>query len=325
MLLRRSVLASLAASALPASAVLADQRPIRIGWLTAQSEGSLAPYVAAFRANLPSVGLTERRDISIEFRYGDDNVERVPALAAELIALPVRLIVAQGAAVSILARLQLPVPIVYVVSGEPVAAGLATTLARPKGNMTGLTLMAAELNAKRLELLRDILPGLSRVALVGNPEHPGAPLERDYTMKVAQQIGLRLDYYATPSRQELASVLETLKADRPQAISILGDGFALANRKTIIDAATGMGIPVVSAWRAFAESGAVCTYGPQLEAAYKRLASYVERILVRGASAADLPIEQPTQFELVANQRAASALGIKFPPSVLAAADVVLD
>lgn len=309
---------------MPVPSVLAEQRPIRVGWLTAQSEASLAPYIAAFRASLPSAGLTERGDISIEFRYGDDNVERVPALAAELVALPVRLIVAQGAAVPILARLQLPVPVAYVVSSEPVAAGLATTLARPIGNMTGLTLMAAELNGKRLELLRDIVPGLRRVALVGNPEHPGAPLERDYAIKVAGQLGLRLDYHATPSRQQLAAVLETLKADRPQAISILGDGFALANRKTLIDAATAMGVPVVSAWRAFAESGAVCTYGPQLEASYKRLASYVARIL-KGASPADLPIEQPTQFELVANPRAANALGLTLPPSILAGADVILD
>lgn len=323
MLYRRSVLASLSAAAVPVPAALADER-VRIGWLTAQTAGSLAPYVSAFRASLGALGLVEGRNITIDFRYGDDNTERVPALAAELVALPVKLIVAQGSAVSILARLHLPVPIIFVQSSDPVSAGLAFSLARPTGNMTGLTFLAPELNGKRLELLRDIMPGLRRVALIGNPEHPGSHLERDYAAKVAEQLGMRLDYHPTPTRQELAAALQALKADPPQAVSILADGFALANRKAIIEAATDFRAPVISGWRIFAESGAICTYGPQLEACYQRLAYFVDRVL-KGANTADLPIEQPTQFELVANQRVARTLGLKLPPSVLAAADSVID
>jgi putative ABC transport system substrate-binding protein len=323
MLDRRSVLASLSAAAVPVPAALADER-VRIGWLTAQTAGSLAPYVSAFRASLGTLGLVEGRNITIDFRYGDDNAERVPALAAELVALPVKLIVAQGSAVSILARLRLPVPIIFVQSSDPVSAGFAFSLARPTGNMTGLTFLAPELNGKRLELLRDIMPGLRRVALIGNPEHPGSNLERDYAAKVAEQLGMRLDYHPTPTRQELAAALQALKADPPQAVSILADGFALANRKAIIEVATDFRAPVISGWRIFAESGAICTYGPQLEACYQRLAYFVDRVL-KGANTADLPIEQPTQFELVANQRAARALGLKLPPSILAAADSVID
>jgi putative ABC transport system substrate-binding protein len=324
MLSRRSALSVLGASALTPSQASAEVRSVRIGWLTAQTEASLAPYIEAFRGNLPSVGLIEGRNLTIDFRYGNDRLDQVPALASELVALGVKLIVAQGSAVSVLSRLQLPVPVVFVQSGDPVSAGLATTLARPKGNMTGLTFMSEELNGKRLELLREIVPGLRRVALIGNPEHPGAHLERDYTAKVAGQLGLQLDYYPTATRDVLAAALQTLAASPPQAISILGDGFALANRHAIITAATALRVPVISAWRVFAESGAICTYGPQLEACYRRIAYYVDRIL-KGAAAADLPIEQPSQFELVANQRTAAVLGLTLPPTILAAADRVLD
>ncbi len=320
---RRSFVAALGSS-VAASASLAQARPARIGWLTAQTPASLVPYIAAFRAGLPSVGLVEGRNIEIDFRYGDDQPTRVPDLAAELVAAQVSLIVAQGAAVPILARLKLPVPIVYAVSSDPVSAGFAESLARPKGNMTGVTFMAAELNGKRLELLKDMIPDLKRVALIGTPEHPGAHLEHAYAAKVAERLGLRLDYYPTATRQELSGALATLRNDPPQAMSILGDGFALANRATMIGAATELRIPVISAWRVFAESGAVCTFGPALEACYRRLAYFVDRVL-KGAAPADLPIEQPTQFETVFNLKAAQALGLLLPPKVLAQADSVID
>lgn len=323
MLSRRSLVTSVAASsfALPA---LAQGRPARIGWLTAQTSASLVPYVSAFRSGLSAVGLIEGRSIEIDFRYGNDNPARVPDLAAELIAAQVRLIVAQGAAVPILARLNLPLPVLYAVSSDPVSAGLAETLARPKGNMTGITFMAAELNGKRLELLRDMIPGLKRVALIGTPEHPGAHLEHAYAAKVAERLGLRLDYFPTATLQELTAALATLRNDPPQAVSILGDGFALANRALIIGTATELRIPVISAWRVFAESGAVCTFGPALEDCYRRLAYFVDRVL-KGAQPADLPIEQPTRFETVLNLKAAQALGLTLPPAIMAKADTVLD
>lgn len=323
MLTRRSLVASVAASSF-APSVLAQGRPARIGWLTAQTSASLVPYVSAFRNGLSTVGLIEGRSIEIDFRYGNDNSARVPDLAAELIAAQVRLIVAQGAAVPILARLNLPLPVLYAVSSDPVSAGLAETLARPKGNMTGITFMAAELNGKRLELLRDMIPGLKRVALIGTPEHPGAHLEHAYAAKVAERLGLRLDYFPTATQQELMAALATLRNDPPQAVSILGDGFALANRTLIIGTATELRIPVISAWRVFAEAGAVCTYGPALEDCYRRLAYFVDRVL-KGAQPADLPIEQPTRFETVLNLKAALALGLTLPPAVMAKADTVLD
>src|SRR3979411_2835422 len=163
----------------------------RIGWVTAQRAASLAPNIGALQSALADLGYVEGRNLTIEFRYGDDAVERVPELAAELERIPVDLIMAQGEAVSVINRLGgLKVPVVYFFSGDPVAAGFADSLARPRGNMTGLTFMAAELNGKRLEMLRDIIPNLGPGAIVANSEHPGSQLERTYSEAVGRGLGL---------------------------------------------------------------------------------------------------------------------------------------
>jgi putative ABC transport system substrate-binding protein len=153
-----------------ASQPAAGRAAARIGWLTAQREASLTPYLGVFRAALAEAGWVEGRNLEVEYRFGDDDDGRVPGFAAELARLPVSVIVVQGAAVRILARLGLPIPAVYVLSADPVLAGFAESLSRPRASMTGVTLMAAEVNAKRLEILRDLVPGLRRVALVGNPD-----------------------------------------------------------------------------------------------------------------------------------------------------------
>jgi putative tryptophan/tyrosine transport system substrate-binding protein len=323
---RRTFLTStLALAALPGG-VAAQGAPkiARIGWLTAQQAASLAPYLDALRAGLAELGHVEGGNLMILYRYGDDVLDRVPALAAELAQLPVDLIVAQGAAVQVIAKLGLPVPVVYVFSGDPVSAGLADSLARPRGNMTGLTFMAAELNGKRLELLRDIVPGLGRVAIVANPEHPGQQLERAYSEETARRLGIAIAYYPTRSDDDLAAAFAAMAADPPQAISLFADGFAIQNRQRIIDFAMSRGVPVISGWPVFARSGALCTYGPRLDQSYRRLAWYVDRVLA-GARPADLPIEQPTSFELVVNLKTARALGLTIPPLILAQADQTIE
>ena len=321
---RRTLIATAIAAPALAGAARGQGSPLRIGWLTAQTPASLAPYIAAFRLSLAERGLVEGRNLVIDYRYGEDDLGRVPALAQSLAEAGVRLIVAQGAAVGVLARQPPPVPLVFVVSGDPVAAGLAQTLARPNGNMTGFSLMAAEFNGKRIELLRDIVPDLRRVALIGNPEHPGAPIERDFADRMAEQLAVRLDWFPTGNRAALAAALTDMKTAPPDAVSILADGFSLANRSDILATTMALRIPAISGWRPFAESGAVCTYGPQIAACYGRLAYFVERIL-QGARPADLPIEQPTQFETIVNQEAARRIGVALPPTLLAAADQVID
>jgi putative tryptophan/tyrosine transport system substrate-binding protein len=300
------------------------EKVLRIGWLTAQQAASLTPYVDAFRASLTELGLVEGRNLAIVFRYGDDVIERVPQLAAELAQIPVDLIVAQGAAVSVISTLNLHVPVVYVFSGDPVSAGFATSLAKPKGNMTGLSFMAPDLNGKRLELLREIIPELRRVAVVANPEHPGEHLERSYSENTGLRLGITIEYFPTRSQEDLTTALNSMAVRPPQAISLFADGFAIQNRQQIIDFGIAHRAPVISGWPVFARSGAICTYGPRLVASYRRLAHYVDRVL-KGAKPTELPIEQPTEFELVINLKTAKALGITVPPTLLARADEVIE
>jgi putative ABC transport system substrate-binding protein len=323
---RRTFLAlPFAIGVLPRSvAVQGAAKVARIGWLTAQREASLTPFLAALRSAFVDLGYTEGRNLVIEYRYGDDDLERVPELAAELVRLPVDLILVQGAAVPVAATLGLPIPLVYVFSGDPVSAGFADSLARPRGNMTGLTFMAAELNGKRLELLREVVPGLRRVAIVANPAHPGEHLERAYTEEYGRQLGLSTDYFATRTRDELDRAFTAMAKDPPQAISLFADGFAIQYRQGIIDFGLSHRAPVVSGWPVFARTGAIFTYGPHLTSSYRRLAHYVDRIL-KGARPSDLPIEQPTKFELVVNLRTAKALGLEVPTSILLRADEVIE
>jgi len=321
---RRTFLATiLAAACLPrAIAAQGETKGYRIGWLTAQRAASLVPYLDAFRSGLADLGYVEGRNLVIEYRYGDDVIERVPELAAELVRIPVDLIVAQGAAAFEIYHLT--VPVIYGISADPVSSGFADGLARPRGNMTGLTFMAVELVGKRLELLREIIPKLRGVAIVGNPEHPGAQLERGFSEETGRRLGLEIAYFPTRNRDELSAAFTTMAADPPQAISLLADGFAIENRQDIIDFATSHRVPVISGWPVFAESGAICTYGPRLTESYRRLAYYVDRVL-KGAKPADLPIEQPTKFELVVNLKTAKVLGITIPQSVETRADRVIE
>ncbi len=209
-------------------------------------------------------------------------------------------------------------------SADPVIAGLATSLAHPTHNMTGLTFMSAELNAKRLEMLRDIVPGLRRVAVIGNPEHAGEELERAAARETGQRLGLEIAFNATRSLAELEATLARLASAPPQAISVFADGFAVQHRQRLADFAVQHRLPLISGWSVFAEAGALCIYGPRLRESYRRLAYYVDRLL-RGAQPAALPIERPTVFEFVLNQKTANAIGASFPPHLLALADTVIE
>jgi putative ABC transport system substrate-binding protein len=316
---------ALAMTAVPSGAAAQGTVKVaRVGWLTAQREASLAPFLTTVREAFVTLGYTQGRTLLMHYRYGDDNLERVPELAAELVRLPVDVIMAQGAAVSVIAKLTLQVPVVYVFSGDPVSAGFADSLARPRGNMTGLTFMAADFNGKRLELLREIIPNVRRVALVANPAHPGEHLERDYTKEYGTRLGLRVDYFATRTSADLNQAFTVMAKDPPQAILLFADGFAIQNRQSIIDFALSHRAPVISGWPVFARSGALLTFGPHLPSSYQRMPYYVDRIL-KGAKPSDLPIEQPTRFELIVNRRTAKTLGLEIPRSILLRADDVID
>jgi putative ABC transport system substrate-binding protein len=234
------------------------------------------------------------------------------------------MIVAQGTAVAAVRNLNLPIPVVYVTSGDPVVSGFAESFARPGGNMTGMTFMSAEMNEKRLDMLREIIPALRRVGVIANPDHPGEELERRNLEETASQSGLTLSYFHTRNGRELTEAFDAIAANPVHGICVLADGFAVQNRQRIIDFAMHQRVPVISGWMVFAQAGALCTYGPRLEASYRRLASYIDRIM-KGAKPADLPVERPTTFELVLNRRTANALGLTIPPTLLARADEVIE
>ena len=321
---RRLLGAALALSAWPLrSPAQPAAAAARIGWLTAQRAPVFGPYLQAFRDALAERGRVEGRNLTIEFRFGDDDVRRVPALAADLVRSGIDLLVVQGAAVYEVSKLGLKVPIVYAYSGDPVIAGIAASLARPGRNMTGITFMAAELNAKRLELLDEMVPALRRVALLANPEHPGERDERNVSEAAARNLGLAVQYEPVRKLQELEAALARLAAAPPQAILLFADAFAVQNRARIIDFGMQHRAPVVSGWPVFAERGALCTFGPRLVDAYRRLGAYADQVL-RGASPAELPIEQPTTFETVINLRTADALGLRVAETTLLRADRVI-
>jgi ABC-type uncharacterized transport system substrate-binding protein len=322
---RKFIVSSLALVSLPeVAAAQSPTRPFRIGWIVANSAVASAPFLDAFRAGLIDLGYVEGRNLAIETRYADDAPDRVPILIEELLRIPVDVMVTQGATTWAVVKNVTTVPVVYVFSAHPVEAGFAQSFSRPGGNSTGLTLMSVELNGKRLELAREILPSLRHTAILANPDHRGEHLERENSEEAARKLGITIQYLPVHNVAELDASFPALVAGEPEAIIVFPDPVTIQNRHRIIDFAGTRHIPVISGWAIFAHSGALCTYGPRLTESYKRAAYYVDRIL-KGKKPADLPIERPSRFEFVVNLKTAKALGLTVPPSILARADEVIE
>ena len=323
---RRALVAStLALLALPNIAASEERQKLsRIGWITATSEGAAAPFVDAFQNGLAELGYAVGRNAVIEARYGDDASDRLQSLADELLRIPVDVLLAHGPGSGVVVRRAGPVPVVYVISGDPVEAGIAQSLARPGGNATGITLMSVELNGKRLELLREFLPTLHKVAILANPLHRGEPLERLDSEQMAGRLGIAIQYLQARDTAQLEASLSAISSDSSEAIVVFPDAFMVGNRRRIIDTGMTLRIPVVSGWDSFARSGALCTYGPKLADSYRRAAYYVDRIL-KGTKPSDLPVERPSVFEFVVNKKTANALGLTIPQAILARADEVIE
>ena len=313
-----------AAAMSPLAAFAQQSRKAHLGWLTTAPAGDVSPFLDALRSGLAAQGYTEGRNLTISARYADGDVGRVPALAEELAGLPVDLIATQGTATRQLVKISNTIPVVYVFSADPVLAGLAESLARPGRRMTGITLLSAEMNGKRLELLREMLPRINRVAIVASPTHAGEELERKNSLEMADKLGISIQYHPTPTTDALRAAFDRMTADPPQALVVFPDPITFSNRKPIVDFANGLRVPMISGWADFADSGALCTYGPKLVESYRRLAYYATRVL-RGDNPAELPIERPTAFELVFNLKTARALEIQLPPALIARADRVIE
>jgi putative tryptophan/tyrosine transport system substrate-binding protein len=323
---RRKVVALLAAMliALPRPSQAQQARaPSRIGWIGIGN--ARAPeFVTAVKDGLRELGYVEGSTIMFEERWPKDVHDRVPEQVQELLALNVSVIVAQGQIVPMVRQRVQSTPVVFGYSGDPVEAGLVASLSRPGGNFTGATFMSYEVNAKRLEILHEAFPQISRVGILSNPLHPGEPRELKQTLLAAEQLGLKCTYVEMRSAAELTAAFARLDAEATNALMVLPDALAMNLRMEIIELARRRRWPSVSGWALFARSGGAMTYGPNLKESFKRLAPYIDKIL-KGANPADLPVEQPTKFELVINLKASKALGLAIPPTVLARADEIIE
>ena len=295
----------------------------RIGWIAIGTpQGS--EFLEAVKQGLRQLGYVEGRSIIIETRWPTDIRDRVPELVRELLALNVKAIVAQGAIVPLVRRLIDSTPVVFGYSGDPVEAGLVNSFSRPGGNFTGATFMSYEVNAKRVELLHEAFPHVTRVAILSNPLHPGDQRELKETEQGAARLGIGLSSAQMRSAAEIEPAFERIRAAGAEAMVVLPDGLVMQHRKRIIEFAALQRIPVISGWSEFAKSGGTMTYGPNLTAVFQRLAFYVDKIL-KGANPGELAVEQPTKFELVINLKAAKAIGLGVPAILLARADEVIE
>jgi putative tryptophan/tyrosine transport system substrate-binding protein len=297
----------------------------RIGFLGQTSPASYAPFVDAFRQGLRDYGYIENRTIQIEFRWAEGNNDRLGELIAELVRSQVDIIVTHGTVAGTAAkRANTSIPIVVAGVGDFVGAGIVGNLARPEANITGLSLLATEISEKRMQLLRETLPKLARVALIWNPDNASVALKFKSAQAAALSMGMDVVALEIRNLSDLEVALPAAARAAADAIFLADDPVLLTHRAVLASTALGLRLPLVSEFRAIAEAGALWSYGPAVLAVYRRIGVYVDKLL-KGAKPGDLPVEQPTQFELVINLKTASALGLAVPPQLLARADEVIE
>jgi len=298
----------------------------RIGFLATNLAAN--PHLPeAFRQGLRDLGYVEGRNVLIEYRDAEGKLDRLPALAAELVALKVDVIVAPNTPAALAAKQATrTLPTVFIGVGEPVTSGLVTTLARPGGNVTGLSVISPELVGKWLELLKQAVPGVSRVAALRQPGAMDDRTEEDMLKGAevaARKLGVRLQFVEARGPADFERAFSDMARARAGALTVRPAPMFMSERRRLVDLAAENRLPAVYPWREFVDAGGLMAYGPNLADLYRRAATYVDKIL-KGAKPADLPVEQPTKFELVVNLKTAKALGLTIPPAVLARADQVI-
>jgi putative ABC transport system substrate-binding protein len=306
----------LLAAPLAAEAQQAAKVP-RIGFLGNSTAALEANLVGPFREGLRELGYVEGRNILIEYRWAEGKYERFPALIAELMALKVDVIVTAGTPASLAVKKTAPsIPLVMVAVGDPVGTGLAASLARPGGNSTGLTSMSPDLEGKRLELLREVVPKVSHIAVLWNSASPSQVIQEKEVQAAARVLRMKVLSLGVRTPEDIENAFAAIVRERPGALLVLADRLFLHHRARIMDFAAKHRLPGVHAYRELVEAGGLMSYGPSYAGMHRRAAYFVDRIL-KGAKPADLPVEQPATFELVINMKAAKALGLTIPQSVL--------
>jgi putative tryptophan/tyrosine transport system substrate-binding protein len=296
----------------------------RIGFLSSRSPSATTVRIEAFRRGLRELGYVEGRNLIIEYRWAEGKDDRLPVLAAELVQLPVDVIVAQATVPAIAARrVTTTIPIVVAAAGDAVGVGLVASLGRPGGNVTGLTIVAPDVTGKRLELLREAVPGVTRLAALRNPANPVSGPELRETEAASRILGMRLRSVEVLDMDRLDLAFSTIVHEQVDAVIVLSDLLFFGRRNQIAALALTNRLPIIAWMPEFAESGCLMTYGPNVVEMHRRAATYVDKIF-KGSKPGDLPIEQPTKLELVVNLKTAKALGLTVPQSLLLRADEVI-
>jgi putative ABC transport system substrate-binding protein len=297
----------------------------KIGFLATTTQVSLSHQIASFRQALRELGYVEGKTVLLELRFADGAPERIPQLARELVALKPDVIVATtDPAIAAVRRETQTIPIVMALSSDPAGAGFVASLARPGGNVTGLSTLSPETSAKRLELLREVVPGLSRVALLWTPDSRGNPLDYKETEAVARSLHVELQSIELFRVEDLDRAFSAVTKGRAQALIVpAGNPIIIARTDQVVSFAQRSRLPSIHGARQYVDAGGLMSYGPNTADLFRRAAIYVDKIL-KGAKPADLPVEQPTKFELVINLKTAKAMGITIPKSVLLRADEMI-
>jgi len=295
----------------------------RIGFLHTGSAFTSSTNVQAFRQGLRELGYVEEKNIVIEYRWAEGKFDRLPDLAAELVRLKVDVIVTAGGTPAIQATKQATttIPIIFPTAGDPVASGLVASLARPGGNITGVTILSPELSGKRLELLKEALPRISRVAVFLDPRQP--PQAFKETQTAGQSLGLKLQSLEVRDATDVENAFSAMSRERADALITLPHPFLTVHRRRILELAAKSRLPGLHENADWVEAGGLMSYGPDHRDNFRRAATYVDKIL-KGAKPADLPVEQPRKFEFVINLKTAKQMGLTIPPNVLVRADKVI-
>ena len=295
-----------------------------IGFLNGASSAEFANEVAAFRQGLKEAGFIEGQNVAIEFRWGEGRYDRLPALADDLVRRRVAVIVATGGSQPAAAAATSTIPIVFTSGSDPVKSGLVSSLNRPSGNLTGLNMFAVSLDAKRLELLRQLLPNADAIAVLINPAFTRAETQLKDVQESAVRLGVHLIILNASADGDFDAVFAKLVDTRANALVVASDPFFNSRREKLVALAAHHRVPAVYEWREFAEVGGLMSYGTNLSNEYRKIGAYAARIL-KGEKPADLPVQGPTRYELVINRKTARTLGLDVPPTVLARADEVIE
>ena len=303
------------------------QKPLkvpRIGFLTAGSSSTIAARIEALRQGLRELGYIEDKNVIIEWRFGGGKPDRIPGLVAELVRLKVDVIVSAGSAITRPARdATSAIPIVMTQDTDPVGNGFVATLARPGGNITGLSSYSAELNGKRVDLLKEIVPKLSRLAVIGESRYPGNAQSLKETELAGEALRVHVRYLDVLEAKEIEAAFGQASSGHADGVLMLQSPILNSSRKQTADSAIKNRLPTIYYAPEFLDTGGLISYAPSINDLYRRAAMYVDKIL-KGAKPADLPVEQPTKFELVINLKTAKQIGLTIPPNVLARADRVI-